>query len=307
MAWSGTERPVPEILQIAAGGEHEEERARFRDSARRALLRQLAEPDGFDIPEENPWERILNYRYPWESITREKTVYSVSELKHAAADSWREAHGAVQQRGPVVTVEDAEGKDREYAGREAASDGSGQTAADRGTESGGAFRGTAYHKALELLSPSLGADIPEISRQLDALVQEGSLSREERRTIRSDKLAVYFGSRLGQIAARAGQEGRLHREQTFVMQVPLSEILPVETDEWVVVQGIIDAWAETEEGIILWDYKTDALPAEGGEEYLRGMYAEQLRRYRDALERGRGRKVTEMWLYSFTLDKEIRV
>ncbi|MBO6164584.1 MAG: PD-(D/E)XK nuclease family protein, partial [Lachnospiraceae bacterium] len=78
--------------------------------------------------------------------------------------------------------------------------------------------------------------------------------------------------------------------------------------EWVLLQGIIDVCAETEEGTwILWDYKTDAVSEADGEERLRLLYTEQLHRYRDALEQAKGQRVTEMWLYSFALGRAVRV
>ena len=71
------------------------------------------------------------------------------------------------------------------------------------------------------------------------------------------------------------------------------------------MQGIIDAFAETEDGLILWDYKTDSVSAEEGEEVLKGRYAGQLFRYREALEKAFGKPVLETWIYSFALEKAI--
>lgn len=58
---------------------------------------------------------------------------------------------------------------------------------------------------------------------------------------------------------QAARAGKLHREQPFVLGVPAETIQKEWSgDETVLVQGIIDAWFEDEDGaVILVDYKTD--------------------------------------------------
>ena len=75
-------------------------------------------------------------------------------------------------------------------------------------------------------------------------------------------------------------------------------------EETVLVQGIIDAFYETEEGIILLDYKTDALKP-GEEEKLVSRYQEQMILYARALEDMLGQPVAKCILYSFSLGKGI--
>ena len=70
------------------------------------------------------------------------------------------------------------------------------------------------------------------------------------------------------------------------------------------VQGIIDLYFEEEDGIVLLDYKTDRVKTE---EELAGRYEIQLDYYQEALERSLNKKVKERLLYSFALQKTIRV
>ncbi len=70
------------------------------------------------------------------------------------------------------------------------------------------------------------------------------------------------------------------------------------------MQGIIDAYFETEDGIVLMDYKTDSLRP-GEESKLVSRYQEQMRLYGRALEDMTGQPVRECILYSFSLGKEI--
>ena len=66
------------------------------------------------------------------------------------------------------------------------------------------------------------------------------------------------------------------------------------------VQGIIDAFWEEADGLVLVDYKTDHVK-EGQE--LIDRYQRQMHYYCQALERAYGKKVKECYLYSFALWK----
>ncbi len=55
----------------------------------------------------------------------------------------------------------------------------------------------------------------------------------------------------------AEKEGRLHKEQQFVVGIPARDMKAGDSDELVVVQGIIDAYIEEDEGLVVVDYKTD--------------------------------------------------
>ena len=68
------------------------------------------------------------------------------------------------------------------------------------------------------------------------------------------------------------------------------------------VQGIIDMYFEEEDGLVIVDYKTDAVKT--AEELVK-RYKLQLDLYARALEQITGKKVKEKWIYSFALGKEI--
>ena len=107
--------------------------------------------------------------------------------------------------------------------------------------------------------------------------------------------------------ARAQAAGRLVREQQFVMEIPASEKNPLwDTKEQILVQGVIDAFFEEADGLVLVDYKTDYVP-KGQEELLLKKYQTQLDYYRKALGRITGKPVRETWIYSFGLGKALAV
>ena len=105
---------------------------------------------------------------------------------------------------------------------------------------------------------------------------------------------------------RAALARSLVREQPFVFSRPARELDPAwPYDDPVLVQGIIDAYFPEGEDIILVDYKTDRVLEEDGQ-MLADRYRVQLEDYAAALTRLTGRKVSEKWIYSFTLGREIR-
>lgn len=69
-------------------------------------------------------------------------------------------------------------------------------------------------------------------------------------------------------------------------------------DETMLLQGVIDCWFETENGLVLLDYKTDYVP-EGRSDIIKERYRVQIDYYTKALERITGKKVTERYLYLF--------
>ena len=91
------------------------------------------------------------------------------------------------------------------------------------------------------------------------------------------------------------------------MQLSAKEAFEKETDEKVLVQGIVDLYLETEESeIILVDYKTDYVPKNKENELIQ-KYQTQLLLYKKAIEEAKKQKVSEIYIYSTYLDKEIKI
>ena len=74
--------------------------------------------------------------------------------------------------------------------------------------------------------------------------------------------------------------------------------------ELILVQGIIDAYFEEADGLVVLDYKTDQIYTPEG---LIERYHSQLDYYAKALEQLTQKKVKEKIIYSFTIKKEIRL
>lgn len=168
----------------------------------------------------------------------------------------------------------------------------------------GATRGTAVHKLLEKISFS------DVSKRgflnaLDVLVKEGKYPKEYVNSLPVRQIMQFYASDLGSRLLQAEKKGLLYKEAQFMMGVPMKEMEPeTNSDELVLVQGVIDLYMEEEGELVLIDYKTDYVK-KGQEKKLVSLYETQLQWYRKALEQMTGKKVKETYLYSFSLSKAI--
>lgn len=195
----------------------------------------------------------------------------------------------------------------------------------------GADRGSAYHRVMELLdfekvlnqenkkemnreenqskkSEKSGADtymITELERQIAVMVEKELLQKPWSEAVSVKKLVVFFKSSLAQRMAKAQHLQKLKKEQPFVLGIAADRVKPqFPHEEQVLIQGIIDAFFEEGDDLILMDYKTDAVKT--GEELVK-RYHTQMEYYTEALERIVGKKVKERIIYSFALGEEIRM
>jgi len=115
-------------------------------------------------------------------------------------------------------------------------------------------RGNAYHKIMEKIHYK---KIDEYENYNDFVVDEISQLKNEKyqELIDAKDIVNFLNTDLGKAFIRAGKEGKLKRENQFIMGIPAKEAMG-EGDETVLIQGVIDAYIDGDE-IILADYKTD--------------------------------------------------
>ncbi|BCN32151.1 helicase-exonuclease AddAB subunit AddA [Anaeromicropila herbilytica] len=168
-------------------------------------------------------------------------------------------------------------------------------------------RGTIYHKVLEcidLLSIQSPADV---EKELERLLSEGILTETDTRVVRVHQIYRFTQSDLANRMRKAKSNGKLFLEKQFVLGALAKEVYPdTDSEETVLIQGIIDAYFEEEDGIVLMDYKTDYV-VKGKEETLVQKYKVQLNYYQKAIEQITNKKVKEKLIYSFSLDKTISI
>lgn len=170
----------------------------------------------------------------------------------------------------------------------------------------GTVRGNAYHRVMELLDFGRLMGEEKAKRQemlqlfLRESVAEKRLRKEYADAVNEKKILRFLESELARRMQRAEADGKLYREQPFVIGIPadrLGKEFPGE--ETVLIQGIIDVFFEEEDGLVLLDYKTDSVATM---RELWNRYETQLDYYSEALEKLTGKPVKERILYSFHLE-----
>lgn len=246
-----------------------------------------------EISLENLRERMQSV-YPHAGMQKLYTKTTVSELKIAGMEETaEEAYHMFEEADPVPYLPAFLRKEE--------TDGDGV---------GGAARGSAYHKALELFDfeTRTGADgkvmdADQVRDFLDAEQQAGRLSAEYREAVSPGRIQRFLDGSLAQRMEKAARNGKLYKEQPFVLGLSASELSgEFPEEETVLIQGIIDVWFEEEDGLVVADYKTDAVKEA---QELLDRYQLQLDYYGRALEQLTGRKVKEKIIYSFALQREI--
>ena len=105
---------------------------------------------------------------------------------------------------------------------------------------------------------------------------------------------------------KADEQGLLRKESQFVIGIPASLMDEADSEEPVIIQGVIDVWFEEDGELVLVDYKTDSVE-EGNEQLLLDRYQIQMVYYAQALQQITGKKVKEAVIYSLALQKEVKV
>lgn len=239
-----------------------------------------------------PWDRIveerLSYVYPYGEERTLRTKVSVSELKHRAMDR-------IAKEEQLAQIGQPKQQEREpYI--PSFMEGAPQ-------ENMGAKRGTAMHRALECYDFTKEAD--SLKEQLGKMEEQGKVDGEMLGLLHVPALQEFLQTSLGRRMQGAARRGKLYKEKPFVMGKPARECLEEsDSEEILLIQGIIDVFFEEEDGIVLLDYKTDSV--RNGEE-LAERYRTQMELYQEAVERALGKAVKEKVLYSFCLGEEILV
>ena len=163
------------------------------------------------------------------------------------------------------------------------------------------IRGNAYHKLMQVIdfdeAESLG-----LSSYIDKLYNEKLISKDYKSLINLKDIENFMHSDLANIMSEAFRKGILKREAIFTMGIAADELGLSSSKETILIQGIIDAYIEYEDEIILIDYKTDRVRKE---DTLITRYSIQLDYYARALSMMKQKKVAEKIIWSFALNKSI--
>ena len=276
------------------------EKVTLEGQTEEALIRQISKEEqreAFARPEELPGadeeyakqlEEQLSYVYPWQEDISLRGKFSVSELKRMGQTEEEDEDTLVYPEEEIVPYIPHFMSDKEPIS--------------------GAARGAAYHRALECLNFRELHRSRNVKEGLARLVEAGKMTQEQADVVSAYSIYAFAQTPLAKRMSAARDRNEFYTEQPFVIRMPARELeIGCESDEPVLIQGIIDAWfyEKSENGeneIVVVDYKTD-LVKDGGE--LLKKYKKQLDYYQLTLERLTGKRVKEKILYSFCLKEEI--
>jgi len=234
----------------------------------------------------------IGFTYPYESEKGLKIKLSVSELKRLEQLYDEDMGVTLQEPAKIVDAGLPEATLPDFIRQ-------GKTAIS------GTAKGSLYHKLLEKLDLTRIDSYNDFMDQIREICSKGLILEEDINRLRLDYVYKFTQSNIARRMRQAQLKGRLFKEKQFVMGVKASELYQeINSDELILIQGIIDVFFEEEDGIVLLDYKSDMV--ENEEELVR-RYKAQLYYYNRALKQILHKQVKEMIIYSLPLAKEIRI
>ncbi len=257
---------------------------------KREVLRLAEGPGQVSSEKSDLFRRLtkrLNALYPYAGLEGLYTKTTVSELKIAAmADKDEEAFHAFEEREVQPYIPLFRREEEKISGT---------------------VRGNAYHRVMELLNFETLLELSQEDLAAgvhDFLCQEvGSkrLKEEYLQAIKEKRIVKFLQSNLAGRMGKAQKNGGLYREQPFVLGIDARRLKgEFPEEETVLIQGIIDVFFVEEDGLVLLDYKTDAVSSLSE---LWNRYETQMDYYQEAIWKLMGMPVKERILYSFHLEE----
>ena len=166
-----------------------------------------------------------------------------------------------------------------------------------------AEKGTAMHKFMQYCDFIAARE--SVQGEISRLKHSSLLSTEEADSLNINKISHFLNSTIIDQALKAE---KLHREYRFTVNIPaymVDESIDEEIKDYpVILQGAVDLAIEENNGIIIVDYKTDAVKTVSE---LESRYRKQLELYKTAVEQTTGKPVLKCLIYSIYLCETLEV
>lgn len=162
-------------------------------------------------------------------------------------------------------------------------------------------RGTIIHKVMQNIDFKKINELSDIYTEVEYLNKIGKISNDEKKLVNLKQIYNFVISPLANRMKNANN--KLFKEQQFIIGIKARDISSdFNSDELVLVQGIIDVYFEENGEIVLVDYKTDKV---NDESLLIKRYSNQLNYYQRAIEQTTKKRIKEKIIYSFNLNRAI--
>ena len=260
-------------------------------------VRDILENLDVTVPKTPYYDEIkekLDYKYKYEICTTKPASISVTEIKKIQ-NSYEEEltedlfNNQIVLKKPLFRQEEIEDKIT------------------------GAERGSIVHLIMELLDFNKINTIDEIKEQINIFIKKNIITEKQSTAINSYKIYKFFKSDIGQ---RMLKSAFVKREQAIYAQIKLKDVYIYEDlindgslnydDESIMLRGIIDAYFEEDEKIVIVDYKTDFVNDENREEVI-NRYKKQLDLYAEVVKNLTGKEVKEKYIYLFGIDEGVSI
>lgn len=245
---------------------------------------------------------LLNFQYPYQAATVTTAYQSVTAVKRVFEDPDE------RQMTQLDFAAARKAKTRGlYLNRDFATPQFMQAADVKPTA---AEVGTATHSVFQWLDLHSPVDKTKVDTTINALVDRNLIAPAVARQINRKGIIKFYQTTVGQqLLAHPDQ---VHREVPFSLLMNGGELFSAidQTDgERILIHGIIDGYLTTDDGIILFDYKTDYVDHNDPRAVQRiiDRYRGQLVLYQRALNLMESKPVKEMVLYLVDLGQTVPV
>lgn len=259
------------------------------DNTKKQELLQIDGKKTYDKITEEILNKNLNWEYPYYEDVNISAKASVTEIKRQALHEYDE-----QQDGTEMFKEDLPDIIPDFAKSD-------EQLHEKLT---GANRGTAYHRIFELMDLNLPEyTVESVNEMINGYVKSGLIDKAGADCINENDVIAFSKTDLFERMRQAQSRGELFREQKFLLGKKACEVnTNTDSEELVVIQGIIDVCFIENGRYYVVDYKTDKVRKM---EQLYDKYSVQLDYYKEAIEQITGKKVEDEIIYSVTLGDEI--
>ncbi|MBY7143072.1 helicase-exonuclease AddAB subunit AddA [Virgibacillus sp. NKC19-3] len=235
----------------------------------------------------------LSFHYPFEEAARSRAKQTVTEIKRQREikDEYSGDQLVQGPQAPIVKRPTFMQKEKTITSAE---------------------KGTAMHTVMQHLPMTKPLSRVEIEEKVEAMVESELLTKQEAEIIDLAAIEQFFTTRIAKLMMESSS---ILREIPFSLTLPAREVYAAwtsETDENVLIQGVIDCLIPSEAGWILIDYKTDAIveaefSVDKVKEKLVKKYETQMNLYRHAIEEIWKQPVKEAYLYFFSRNLALHV
>ncbi|HID9966484.1 TPA: helicase-exonuclease AddAB subunit AddA [Clostridioides difficile] len=260
-------------------------------------IEEILEKIDVDNPDSDYYSEIeekLNYIYPYEFSTRKPATISVTEIKKIQNNYEEELINTIFEQKVILKkplfIQNEEEREK-----------------ISGTE-----RGTIVHLVMEVLDLKNVSSVNDIKSQIRGFVSKGIITEKQASIVNPYKIYKFFASNIGKRMLNAEI---INREKSIYAQVNMKDIYIYEKlinnddkklydNESVMLRGIVDAYFEEDNQIVLVDYKTDFVNDENINQIIE-KYKKQLDLYADIIETLTGKSVKEKCIYLFGVDEAV--